>query len=89
MIGNRGDTKRTLIGSNVGNPSYLGGCTHPFESDNVGTLSESSECLHVSHSLKSATRSSGKVLLSSSPAKSIHVRKSGADDTTLSEGRGA
>ncbi|GFS50342.1 uncharacterized protein TNCV_1638401 [Trichonephila clavipes] len=56
---------RALIGSYTANPSCLGGYTNMFERDNVGTLSESSEFLHLAHSLKSATSSSGKVLLSS------------------------
>ncbi|GFT24231.1 hypothetical protein TNCV_2064601 [Trichonephila clavipes] len=41
MNDSRGDTRRALIGSNVGNPCCLGGYTNPFERDNVGTLSES------------------------------------------------
>ncbi|GFW59580.1 hypothetical protein TNCV_3222311 [Trichonephila clavipes] len=44
----------------------LGGYTNPFERDNMGTLSESSEFLYVAYSLKSAFSSSGKVLFSSS-----------------------
>ncbi|GFW09423.1 hypothetical protein TNCV_3995301 [Trichonephila clavipes] len=57
MKDSRGDTRRALIGSNVGNPCYFGGYTNPFDRDNVGILSESSEFLHVAHSLKSVSSS--------------------------------
>ncbi|GFU84059.1 uncharacterized protein TNCV_679581 [Trichonephila clavipes] len=60
----RGDTKRALIESNEENPCCLGRYTNMFERNNVSTLSESSEFLHVAHSLNSATIFSGKVLLS-------------------------
>ncbi|GFX98786.1 hypothetical protein TNCV_1503621 [Trichonephila clavipes] len=59
MNGSHGDTRRVRIGSNAVNPGCLGG----YRSN--GNLSESSEFLHITHSLKSATSSSGKVLLSS------------------------
>ncbi|GFX81929.1 hypothetical protein TNCV_2571291 [Trichonephila clavipes] len=65
MNASRSDTRRALIGYHARKPCCLGGYTNPFERDNVGTLSKSSEFLHVAHSLKSATSSSGKVLLSS------------------------
>ncbi|GFU91498.1 hypothetical protein TNCV_2542661 [Trichonephila clavipes] len=65
MNGSHSDTRRALFGSNVDNLCCLDGYTNPFERDNMEILSKSSEFLHVACSLKSATSSSGKVLLSS------------------------
>ncbi|GFU93283.1 hypothetical protein TNCV_1860141 [Trichonephila clavipes] len=60
--GSRGDARREVIGSNESHPCYLDGCINSFKWDNVDTLSESSEFLHVAHGLRSATSSSGKGL---------------------------
>ncbi|GFW84684.1 hypothetical protein TNCV_2597291 [Trichonephila clavipes] len=65
MNDSRGDIRRSLIGSNVGNPGFLGGSSNPFKRDNVEALSKSTEFLYLVYSLKSATCFSEKVLLRS------------------------